>query len=946
MASLIPGYEYDIFISYRQKDNKHDGWVAEFVDNLKGELESMFKDEVSVYFDINPSDYLLESYDIGSSLKDKLKCLIFIPIISRTYCDPKSFAWDNELLAFVNQASADKFGFKIKLPNGNFANRVLPIRIHDLDVADVKLFESVVGGFLRSIDFVYKETGVNRQLRVKDDDIIKSPGQILYRDQINKVALTIKDIIESMKGSAASDHSKEEKIQVKTKVENKESMPGDHVLINGSEKKEEPLSNKAITRQEEKFKPSPVKLKILIPGVLCFLVVLALVIFLLNHRAKVEQAKEVVLPEIERLINERNYAAAFNQVENSKKYLSNNLKYKELASQVTTNFTILSDPPGADVYIKEYSNPEEKWKNLGKTPINNLQMPNFFYSMMRLEAYTIRFEKEGYEDVLAVTLTKPDTLFRKLFKIGTIPKGMAYVEGYGNEISSNFLNEKNGFFIDRYEVTNGEFKEFVDRGCYNDPKYWKNEFIKDGKVLSWKEAMALFKDKTGRPGPSTWEAGNYLEGESDYPVSGISWYEAAAYAEFVGKNLPTLYHWGTGAGLNFRNILFYFSSKIIPLSNFNGKGPEQVGKYNGINCFGAYDMAGNVREWCWNKTKVGRIIRGGAWNDATYMFSEWSQLPPFDRSPKNGFRCVKYIDKTKFPAQDFDSLVFSSRDFSKENPVTDDIFKVYKNQFLYDKTDLNAKIEKQDTTRDYCIVEKITFNHVYGKERMIAYLFIPKNTNPPYQTIVFFPGSAVKREASVLTSEYTKWYVDFLVKNKLAVIFPVYKGTFERIDNPPINPPEQSHQYTEELISWTKDLSRSIDYLETRKEFDLGKLCYYGVSWGGWTGGIIPAVEERLKLSILVKGGFSGKPFPEADEINYLPRIKIPVLMLNGKYDLAFPFETAVKPFFNLLGTPEKDKSLRVYDTDHYIPRDDLIRETLNWLEKYFGPVDYQLNNK
>ena len=126
MASLIPGYEYDIFISYRQKDNKYDGWVTEFVDNLKRELESMFKDEVSVYFDINPSDYLLESYDVDASLKDKLNCLIFIPIVSRTYCDPKSFAWDNELKAFIDKASNDKFGFKVKLPNGNVANRVLP----------------------------------------------------------------------------------------------------------------------------------------------------------------------------------------------------------------------------------------------------------------------------------------------------------------------------------------------------------------------------------------------------------------------------------------------------------------------------------------------------------------------------------------------------------------------------------------------------------------------------------------------------------------------------------------------------------------------------------------------------------------------------------------------------------------------------------------------------
>ena len=85
MASIIPDYKYDIFISYRQKDNKYDGWVTEFVDCLKRELEATFKEEVTVYFDINPNDGLLETHDVNASLKEKLKCLVFIPIISRTY---------------------------------------------------------------------------------------------------------------------------------------------------------------------------------------------------------------------------------------------------------------------------------------------------------------------------------------------------------------------------------------------------------------------------------------------------------------------------------------------------------------------------------------------------------------------------------------------------------------------------------------------------------------------------------------------------------------------------------------------------------------------------------------------------------------------------------------------------------------------------------------------
>jgi hypothetical protein len=113
MASIIPGYQYDIFISYRQKDNKHDGWVTEFVNNLKGELESTFKEEISVYFDINPHDGLLETHDVDASLKEKLKCLDFIPIILRTYCDPKSFAWEYEFKALLDLAYKDYIGLYI-----------------------------------------------------------------------------------------------------------------------------------------------------------------------------------------------------------------------------------------------------------------------------------------------------------------------------------------------------------------------------------------------------------------------------------------------------------------------------------------------------------------------------------------------------------------------------------------------------------------------------------------------------------------------------------------------------------------------------------------------------------------------------------------------------------------------------------------------------------------
>jgi serine/threonine-protein kinase len=198
MASIIPGYEYDIFISYRQKDNKGDSWVSEFVDTLKTELESTFKEEISVYFDINPHDGLLETHDVDASLKEKLKCLVFIPIISHTYCDSKCFAWEHEFKAFIELATKDQFGLKVKLPGGNVANRVLPIQIHEIAANDKVHIEKELGGLLRPVEFIYKEPGVNKPLTSEDDEK-KNLNNTKYRIQINKVANAIKEIIEGLK---------------------------------------------------------------------------------------------------------------------------------------------------------------------------------------------------------------------------------------------------------------------------------------------------------------------------------------------------------------------------------------------------------------------------------------------------------------------------------------------------------------------------------------------------------------------------------------------------------------------------------------------------------------------------------------------------------------------------------------------------------------------------
>lgn len=199
MPSIISGFEYDIFVSYRHNDNKYDGWVTEFVEKLNQELNATLKDKVSIFFDQNPQEGLGESHRVDASISNKIKALIFIPIISQTYCDLTSFAWKQEFKIFKSEAENDRLGRDIKLPNGNFASRILPVKIHDIDTEDVKLLENELAGALRSIDFIYRDAGVNRSLRPVDDELGTASNRILYRNQINKLANAIKEIVQGIK---------------------------------------------------------------------------------------------------------------------------------------------------------------------------------------------------------------------------------------------------------------------------------------------------------------------------------------------------------------------------------------------------------------------------------------------------------------------------------------------------------------------------------------------------------------------------------------------------------------------------------------------------------------------------------------------------------------------------------------------------------------------------
>jgi pimeloyl-ACP methyl ester carboxylesterase len=486
------------------------------------------------------------------------------------------------------------------------------------------------------------------------------------------------------------------------------------------------------------------------------------------------------------------------------------------------------------------------------------------------------------------------------------------------------------FLIDRFEVSNKDYKIFVDAGGYTNKRYWNFSIYINDKEVSWEEAMKVFVDKTGKHGPAGWEVGGYTNGKENHPVAGISWYEASAYAAFVGKSLPTVFHWSAVAET-------HRTKNIIPLSNFNGNSSAEVGSHEGISAFGIYDLAGNVREWCSTKTGDSgkHYILGGGWNDPTFSFNDAFAASPTDRSVTNGFRCMKELPGDTTLSALSAAVDFSFRDYKIEKPADDKTFGIFLRQFAYDKSPLNAQVQEMADSALWK-VEKVTMDAGYGDDKLVVYLFLPKEVKPPYQPIIFFPGSNVIYQDK-LTSINA---MDFLIKSGRALIYPVFKGTYERRDGLNSDLADESVFYKDHVIMWRKDFGRTIDYLETRPDMMADRVGYFGWSWGGFMGGIIPAVETRIKAIVLHVGGMEmNKALPEVDQLNFLPRVYQPVLMLNGKHDMFFPLETSQKPMFSLLGTAPKDKKFIVYEAGHLVPRTDLIKESLNWFDHYLGPV-------
>ena len=658
---------------------------------------------------------------------------------------------------------------------------------------------------------------------------------------------------------------------------------------------------------------------------------------------KVQWAKNAALPEIARLIEQQEYRAAFSLAQRARQYIPNDPTMTELWPRVCNDYSIKTTPAGAKIWFRDYSAMDEPWQYFGQSPLENITFDRCMYRW--------KIEKEGF--------MTHELVANHSFDIRLREEGLASDMVWINAWTANLRTTSNAqhtkvevpaYLIDRYEVTNEQFKRFVDQGGYENQDYWREcQFLKEGRTVSWEQAISEFVDKTGRPGPSTWEEGTYPEGQGRYPVSGVSWFEAAAYAEFVGKSLPTVYHWERAAS-------FTKSWVIVPYSNFDIKGTAPVGSHIGVGYTGLYDMAGNAKEWCWNATGKAdnhRYILGGGAGEQTYMFTGRDFRSPWNRSPLNGFRCVQYPQGEESLARELSSPIggFPSRDLSNLVPFSDVEFQTLKLQYKYDRTPLNPAVEHIEGSSPSWRKEKVTFDAAYGGERVIAYLFLPKTGKPPYQTVIYFPGIGAIFEEHFSSLPY-KVRTEYIITSGRALLFPIYKGTYERriardgawsftsvLQTPLL--------YRDWIIQMAKDLSRCIDYLETRDDIDSERIAYYGTSWGAVLGPVMLAVEERLDTGVLVAGGIHpGDPgdWPRSvDMALYAQRVTTPVLMVNGREDAVSPLKTSQLPMFELLGTDDKQKQHNLYPGGHGVFGlfyKQIQGDVLDWLDLYLGPVE------
>jgi eukaryotic-like serine/threonine-protein kinase len=597
-------------------------------------------------------------------------------------------------------------------------------------------------------------------------------------------------------------------------------------------------------------------------------------------RERYEQTQRTqALGAISRLVSQDRYAAAFRLarplVESSG--TDTDPALRELWRQIVVPITPRVSQTGATVYFRPYEDTDGEWLEAGSTPLANpIDAPR---GVLRL-----KIEKPGFRtSYVAVANPGPllqlaDTLSRilgeplpatpsiELVADGALGDDMVlvprsntpvFLSGWSPLYEGGHPYDIPGFAIGRTEVTNRDFKQFVDAGGYDNPSYWQGlEFADAGRKLTFDEARARFVDTTARPGPAGWQLGSFATGSGDLPVGGISWYEAVAYARFKGQVLPTIHHWLRAA---FAPVEGYFPTApaVANSSQFSASGPAAANADRGLGPWGTLNAAGNVREWVWNFAGDEALALGGAWPDYPATYSLAYTTPPMHRSPEYGVRLMHLLADAPLDAELLAPIKLSlDSPLARREPVSDDAFAAMRFQYTAThRTPTSVEIEQIAQT-DAWVVDEVQLRFA-NAETFTLYIVRSRDHRGALQPIVYGPAGDAAGSAKPNRAILDQMSVaDFVVNGGRALVWPIWAGTYERFESMPTDADGRAEQQRRVPVAWHHDLVTTLDYLATRNDIDAQRIGYFGFSYGSiFIAPPLLAIEGRLKAAALIDAG-------------------------------------------------------------------------------------------
>lgn len=646
-----------------------------------------------------------------------------------------------------------------------------------------------------------------------------------------------------------------------------------------------------------------------------------------THRAAVERA--------EQLVTEGRLAEAYQAIE---PWLDqDDPAIQSLIETITVIGNVRTDPADATVRYRLVGS--EIWHDLGSSQDGarlpqgvlelNIDAPGYHSAHLVEPNPGVRFNnvpRDPFTIRLVSNLkTPPGTVF--------VPAGIHDIGVWGVEQPLDLKD----FFIDQMETTNAEYAEFVAAGGYQDPRYWQ-----DGVPLATLASKLV--DATGRPGPAAWAFGTYPAGEAELPVTGVSWFEAMAYARFRNRTLPSVFHWGRAA-LAHVEWKWPVAGALVPRANLATEallaatGPAQIESHGTIH------MIGNAREWTRTEGDQSRFIIGGSWRDPSWAYNVPMPVDPRDRSATNGFRTIVEREQPVLPPPGLGWL---------GTPVTprvvsDERFEEIRHRYAYRPGTVSADDAARVSTVDQgqWLRKLVHLPSGDPADPLPVYIYMPKSRAAPLQSLIFLPP-ADSFSPNLVSEEIdiAAYHLDFIPLGGRALIWPVYLGTHERYQAiGDLSREEQARWYRDRFIRRRDEFGRVIDYLSDHPEFDGEKVGLLALSLSAtYSAAQMLATEPRLKVAALLAVGLaSPSPLvhPDADPNIYWPRVTQPVLLANGRWDVNRPPHVSFDPLVALIGTPAAAKRVILYeDAGHWpLPPLPMARDTLAWLDERLGPI-------